>query len=130
MGPYRQSERREVYRRYVDELVDRGLAYPCFCTDEELEAMKRDAEAKSLPPIYRGRWARAGAAEVADMLATVRPAGAGACREAAGRGGMRCRALPRTLLGTGRHTSSQRGRASRAPVGVCTGLAGRLNGPF
>ena len=71
-GPYRQSERREVYKQYVDELVARGLAYPCFCTDEELEAMKRDAEAKGLPPIYRGRWARASAEEVSDMMAQVR----------------------------------------------------------
>ena len=101
VGPYRQSERREVYRRYVDELVDRGLAYPCFCTDEELEAMKRDAEAKSLPPIYRGRWARAGADEVANMLATVRPAGARACGQAAGRGGMRCRAFAEDAAGRG-----------------------------
>lgn len=77
-GPYRQSERRDVYKQYVDELVARGLAYPCFCTDEELEAMKRDAEAKGLPPIYRGRWARAGAEEVADMLAQVRRGGAAA----------------------------------------------------
>lgn len=71
-GPYRQSERRDVYKQYVDELVARGLAYPCFCTDEELEAMKRDAEAKGLPPIYRGRWARASAEDVADMMAQVR----------------------------------------------------------
>lgn len=79
MGPYRQSERREVYKQYVDELVARGLAYPCFCTDAELEAMKRDAEAKSLPPIYRGRWARAGAEEVADMMAKACSYGAAAC---------------------------------------------------
>lgn len=59
-GPYRQSERREIYKSYVDQLVERGLAYPCFCTDEELEAMKKDAEEKKLPPIYR--WARGGGA--------------------------------------------------------------------
>jgi len=52
-GPYRQSERADVYKQYVDQLVARGLAYPCFCTDEELEAMKKDAEEKKLPPIYR-----------------------------------------------------------------------------
>jgi glutamyl/glutaminyl-tRNA synthetase len=33
--------------------VPAGDAYPCFCTDAELEAMKADAEAKKLPPIYR-----------------------------------------------------------------------------
>ena len=48
----------------VERLVARGQAYPCFCTDEELAAMKADAEARNLPPIYRGRWARASAEEV------------------------------------------------------------------
>lgn len=52
-GPYRQSERRDLYRKYVDQLVEAGTVYPCFCTDEELAAMKADAEKKSLPPIYR-----------------------------------------------------------------------------
>eukprot|EP00775_Hariotina_reticulata_P006873 gene6873-7089_t len=54
-GPYRQSERTEIYKSYVDKLVAAGKAYPCFCTDEELEAMKAEAEAKKLPPIYRFR---------------------------------------------------------------------------
>lgn len=52
-APYRQSERTEIYKQYVDQLVAKGVAYPCFCTDEELAAMKEDAEAKKLPPIYR-----------------------------------------------------------------------------
>jgi glutamyl-tRNA synthetase len=51
--PYRQSERASIYKEYVDKLVAEGRAYPCFCSDEELEAMKADAEAKKLPPIYR-----------------------------------------------------------------------------
>lgn len=52
-GPYRQSERKELYQQYVNKLVDDGLVYPCFCTDEELTEMKADAEKKNLPPIYR-----------------------------------------------------------------------------
>ena len=36
-GPYRQSERTEIYKSYVDKLVEAGVAYPCFCSDEELE---------------------------------------------------------------------------------------------
>jgi glutamyl/glutaminyl-tRNA synthetase len=52
-GPYRQSERKELYMKYVNKLVDDGLVYPCFCTDEELAEMKAEAERKSLPPIYR-----------------------------------------------------------------------------
>lgn len=68
-GPYRQSERKEVYKQYVDQLVAAGQAYPCFCTDEELEAMKKEAEEKKLPPIYRGKWATASKEEVDEMLA-------------------------------------------------------------
>lgn len=52
-GPYRQSERKELYMKYVNKLVDDGLVYPDFCTDEELAEMRADAEKKSLPPIYR-----------------------------------------------------------------------------
>ncbi len=35
-GPYRQSERNDIYKRYAEQLVQSGVAYPCFCTDEEL----------------------------------------------------------------------------------------------
>jgi len=68
LGPYRQSERTDIYMKYVNQLVDNGVAYPCFCTDEELEAMKVDAEAQGLPPVYRGKWKSATAAEVQEML--------------------------------------------------------------
>jgi glutamyl-tRNA synthetase len=40
-GPYRQSERTELYRQHCDDLVARGAAYPCFCTPERLEASRR-----------------------------------------------------------------------------------------
>ncbi len=56
----------------VQRLVEAGRAYPCFCSDEELAAMKADAEARNLPPVYRGRWARASAAEVDAELAKAR----------------------------------------------------------
>lgn len=72
-GPYRQSERKDLYKKYVDDLVARGLAYPCFCTDEELEAMKAEAEALKLPPIYRGKWASASKEEVDAELAKGTP---------------------------------------------------------
>lgn len=72
-GPYRQSERTDLYKKYVDDLVERKLAYPCFCTDEELKQMKEEAEAKKLPPIYRGPWASASQEEVDEMLAKGTP---------------------------------------------------------
>jgi glutamyl-tRNA synthetase len=72
-APYRQSERAALYRTYVDRLVEEGRAYPCFCTDDEITAMKAEAEAKSLPPIYRGKWASASPADVEAELAKGTP---------------------------------------------------------
>src|SRR5690625_1588795 len=42
-GPYRQTERLDIYKKYVDELLERGLAYKCYMTEEELEE-ERDAQ--------------------------------------------------------------------------------------
>jgi glutamyl-tRNA synthetase len=54
-GPYRQSERLPVYREHADRLTARGAAYPCFCTDAELEARQDAARAAGRPPHYDGR---------------------------------------------------------------------------
>ena len=43
-GPYQQSKRAEIYQTYVKELIRQGLAYPCFCTAEELEALRAEQE--------------------------------------------------------------------------------------
>src|SRR5262245_2925160 len=53
-GPYRQSERKEIYRREANRLCAAELAYPCFCTDEELEARRRAAQAAGRTPQYDG----------------------------------------------------------------------------
>ncbi len=55
-GPYRQSERLELYQEIAQKLVDEGKAYYCFCSDEELAAMKERAEAQGRPPHYDGKW--------------------------------------------------------------------------
>ena len=68
LGPYRQSERTEMYQELANRLLESGHAYRCFCTDEELEAMKAEAEEKKLPPIYRGPWANASEDEVQAKL--------------------------------------------------------------
>ncbi len=47
-GPYRQTERREVYQRYAKQLVDQGNAYPCFCTPERLDQMRKEQEARKV----------------------------------------------------------------------------------
>ena len=56
-GPYRQSERREIYQTYAKDLVKKGLAYPCFCTAQELDEM-RAAQEKEPIKGYFGKWAR------------------------------------------------------------------------
>lgn len=51
-GPYRQSERLDLYARFGRELIERGAAYRCYCTEEELEAKRKQAELESRPPHY------------------------------------------------------------------------------
>lgn len=53
-GPYRQMERLDIYQKYVQELLDRGLAYECFMTEEELEAEREAQRAKGQVPKYSG----------------------------------------------------------------------------
>ena len=43
VGPYRQSERLDIYDKYIEELIEKGLAYKCWCTPEELEAEREEA---------------------------------------------------------------------------------------
>ena len=44
-GPYRQSERLEFYREHVEQLIEGGSAYPCFCTKERLDALRAEQRA-------------------------------------------------------------------------------------
>ncbi|HKQ56623.1 MAG TPA: glutamate--tRNA ligase, partial [Candidatus Eisenbacteria bacterium] len=62
-GPYRQSERLEHYRRQAELLVSQGAAYPCFCTDAELEERRKAALAAGRPPHYDRRCRQLSAAE-------------------------------------------------------------------
>jgi len=45
-GPYFQSERKDIYAQYVKELIDKGLAYYCFCSSERLDEIKKEQEKK------------------------------------------------------------------------------------
>lgn len=54
-GFLRQSERFELYKRHVEELLVEGKAYLCFCLPEELEQRRRARLARGLPPLYDGR---------------------------------------------------------------------------
>ena len=51
-GPYTQSERFDIYPKYAQILLDKGFAYECFCTPEELEAEKEEASKNKKPYVY------------------------------------------------------------------------------
>ena len=57
-GPYQQSRRAEIYQTYVKDLVCKGLAYPCFCTAEELDEVRTKQEEQKIRTGYHGEWAR------------------------------------------------------------------------
>lgn len=54
-GPYRQSERLDLYKAYWSALIDNGQAYYCYCTEEELAAEREAQMAEGLTPKYGGR---------------------------------------------------------------------------
>lgn len=54
-GPYRQSERLEIYAQYARKLLDSGQAYYCFCSPEALEKEREEALARGISPRYSGR---------------------------------------------------------------------------
>jgi glutamyl-tRNA synthetase len=54
-GPFRQTERMDLYRSYATLLLEKGQAYWCSCKAEELDARRKEAEAKGLSPRYDGR---------------------------------------------------------------------------
>lgn len=56
-GPYKQSLRREIYKTFAKDLVKKGLAYPCFCTPEELNAVRDKQMAEKVTPGYHGEYA-------------------------------------------------------------------------
>lgn len=57
-GPYRQSERKEIYQAALRKLTEADHAYPCFCTAEELEEERNRRLKLKLPPRYSGRCAK------------------------------------------------------------------------
>ena len=56
-GPYRQRQRADIYHVYAKKLVNEGMAYPCFCTEEELTAMREKQEAQKVNFGYYGEFA-------------------------------------------------------------------------
>lgn len=57
-GPYKQSERADIYKTYVKALIERDLAYPCFCTHDELNAVRKNQENLKVNTGYYGPWTK------------------------------------------------------------------------
>lgn len=72
-GPYRQSERSEIYTEHCNQLLEQDKAFKCFCTADELTAMRKDQMARKKPPRYDGRCLKLSAEEVAAKEAAGEP---------------------------------------------------------
>jgi glutamyl-tRNA synthetase len=72
-GPYRQSERTEIYREHAEILLGNGSAYRCFCTADELEASRKQQIAAKLPPRYNGVCRALSAEQIATNLGENKP---------------------------------------------------------
>ncbi|MBQ7368570.1 MAG: glutamate--tRNA ligase [Clostridia bacterium] len=57
-GPYYQRQRSEIYHAYAKELIKKGMAYPCFCTEEEIEEIRTKQTENKLLPGYYGEFAK------------------------------------------------------------------------
>jgi len=68
-GPYRQSERGEIYKKYLEKLLKEGKAYYCFCSEEELEAQRQYQMSIGEAPRYSGKCANLTKEEIKKCLA-------------------------------------------------------------
>ncbi|NWL90088.1 glutamate--tRNA ligase [Paenibacillus sp. 79R4] len=68
-GPYRQTERLDIYKTHWQDLLDRGLAYRCYCTEEELEKEREEQTARGETPRYSGKCRHLSAEQIADYEA-------------------------------------------------------------
>lgn len=73
-GPYRQTERLDIYRQYTRQLLEQGQAYYCFCSQEEIKAERQEQFARGLTPHYGGKCSQLDEAEVKKRLEAGEPA--------------------------------------------------------
>ena len=72
-GPYIQSERKDIYKKYALELVEKGKAYYCFCTEEELGEMRKKCELRNKPFMYDGRCSKLSKEKIKEFLDSGKP---------------------------------------------------------
>ena len=71
-GPYKQSERKEIYQAYAKYMIEQGKAYPCFCTPEEGEVIRAKQENAKIRPGYYGVWAKCRNNTVEEMMEKIK----------------------------------------------------------
>ena len=71
-GPYRQSMRKEIYQTFAKDLVKRGLAYPCFCSAEELDEIRKAQEAEKADMGYYGSYAKCRNLSIEEIEANIK----------------------------------------------------------
>ena len=71
-GPYKQSKRKDIYQAYAKYLIEQGKAYPCFCTPEDVEAIRAKQEAAKIRPGYYGVWAKCRNNTVEEMVKKIK----------------------------------------------------------
>lgn len=57
-GPYKQSKRKDIYQAYAKSLIENGLAYPCFCSQEDLNNIRENQEKAKERTGYYGKWTK------------------------------------------------------------------------
>ncbi|CAN7355273.1 glutamate--tRNA ligase [Pararhizobium sp. LjRoot255] len=72
-GPYRQSDRKDIYKPYVEKIVEAGHGFRCFCTPERLAEMREAQRAAGKPPKYDGLCLHLSAEEVTSRVASGEP---------------------------------------------------------
>ena len=71
-GPYKQSLRKDIYQAYAKYMIEQGKAYPCFCTPEDGEEMRKKQEAAKVRPGYYGVWAKCRNLSVEEMIEKIK----------------------------------------------------------
>ena len=68
-GPYKQTQRLDTYKKYLEKLLEEKKAYYCFCTEEDLESKRQDQMSRGVAPKYDGTCSRLSKEAVAKNLA-------------------------------------------------------------
>lgn len=71
-GPYKQSLRKDIYQAYAKYMIEQGKAYPCFCTPEDGEEMRKKQETAKVRPGYYGVWAKCRNLSVEEMAEKIK----------------------------------------------------------